>query len=377
MTALAVEPAGPGRRAPRPGYLALLWLAATGTLLALAVSQPQRHWTPAAPTEVVLGGEHYRLDAPQLAWLRAFSALHFSEGRAASREVLALELDRGLEEVFAAVRGRLPAFADWYYSLGGEYSRLGMAALTRLNLVDGEFIANRAAAMLFPAEEWESALAGLDRRMLATLEAHQQSVRADWLAQLEDRLAPHRVPAPLDGRRGGARAEPLGLDRFIAGWIEQERHAFAGRLRASTAAGGAAAGAVLWRRAAARAAAASGRAIAARGAGRATATAGSLAVCAATGPAAAGCALLAGAVAWLATDWALLQLDEWRSRDALLAALDAGLEQLRAQMQADVLAAHDALSRELEARAGAVIEREFRPAQAGRQELGPATSPAR
>lgn len=383
MTALAAEQTRRIRPGPRPGLLALLWVAAGGALLALVLGQPQQRWAPPAPTEVVLDGEHYRLDAPQLAWLRTFSALHFSEGRSASRGLLESELGSGLDEVFAAVRARLPEFADWYYSLGGEYSRLGMAALTQLNLADGEFFANRAATMLFPTEEWERSLAGLDRRMLAMLEAHQQSVRADWRAQLGDRLAPYRVPAPLDGPGDGTRAEPLQMNGFIGRWIEQEQHAFAARMQMSAVAGGgAAAGAVLWRRAAAKAATASGRAIAARGAGRATtragaATAGSLAVCAATGPAAAGCALLAGAVAWLATDWALLRLDEWRNRDDLLAALEAGLEQLQMQMRDEVLAAHDALNAEFEARAGAAIEREFRPAQAGRQDLAPAPGPGR
>lgn len=371
MTALLAEPAGPGRRGARPAWLALLWLAAFGALLALAASQEQRDWSRPAPAEVVLGGEHYRLDAPQLEWLRAFSALHLSEGRAVARELLAAELDAGLDEVFAPVHRRLPGFADWYYSLGGEYSRLGMAALAQLNLADGNFIASKAASMLFPTEEWEDALAGLDERMLAALQAQQQAVRADWLRQVGERLAPYRVPAPLEGAAGESRAAPLRLDGFMARWIADEQAALAGRVRMSSVAGGAAAGSVLWRRAAARAATATGRAVAARGASRTAAragaaTTGSLAVCAATGPAAAGCALLAGAAAWVATDWALLRIDEWRHRDELLAALEAGLEHLQAHMRDEVLAAHDALGEALAERAETAIVREFRPARAGR-----------
>jgi hypothetical protein len=372
LTALAIENARPDRRGPRPGFLALLWLVAGGVLLALAASQPQRTWSPPPQTEVVLGGEHYRLDAAQVEWVQAFSRLHFSEGRETARALLETELGAGLDKVFGAVRERLPAFADWYYSLGGEYSRLGMAALAQLNLAEGEFMARRAAAMLFPAEDWEAALAGLDARMLDTLHDHQQRMRADWLVELGDRLAPYRVPAPFGSPGDAARAEPLQLEGFIAGWIAQERDALQARVQLSTAAGGsAAAGTILWRRAAARAASASGRVIAARGASRTAARAGAsatggLAVCAATGPAAAGCALLAGAIAWVATDYALLRVDEARNRDELLAALDAGLEQLQAQMLGDVLAAYDAVAREQEARAEPVIAREFRPAQAGR-----------
>jgi hypothetical protein len=372
LTALAVESAGPVRRGSRPGILAVLWLVATAALLVLVANQPQRPWAPPAQTEIVLGDEHYRLDAAQLEWVRTFSTMHFSGGRSEARALLEVELGHGLDEVFGAVRTRLPAFADWYYSLGGEYSRLGMAALAQLNLADGEYIAAKATAMLFPAEEWEAALAGLDARMLATLEGHQQRLRAEWLVELGDRLAPYRVPAPLGAGRDAARAEPLQFDGFLAGWLAAEQEAFRGRVQLSAAAGGsAAAGMVLWRRAAARATAASGRALAARGASRTAAragaaTTGGLAACAATGPAAAGCALLAGAIAWVATDWALLKVDEAWHRADLLAALEAGLGQLQAQMTEEMLAAFDAVSREQDTRASAAIERDFRPAQAGR-----------
>ncbi|HUF82106.1 MAG TPA: hypothetical protein VMN03_13305, partial [Burkholderiales bacterium] len=237
---------------------------------------------------------------------------------------------------------------------------------------DGEFIAAKATTMLFPAEDWEQALARLDGRMLASLQDQRQHLRAQWLAELGDRLAPHRVPAPLNSAAVDARTEPVPLEGAIARWIGEEQQALAGRIRMSTVAGGSAAvGTVLWRRAAARAASASGRVIAARGASRTAArigasATGGLTICAATGPAAAGCALLAGAAAWLATDWVLLRVDEAQHRDDLLAALDAGLGQLQAQMFDDVLAAYDAVTREQEALAGGAIEREFRPAQAGR-----------
>lgn len=372
MTALALEPDRPDRRGIRPGFLALLWLVAAAGLLALAATQTQRSWTPPPRTAVVLEGEHYRLEAAQLDWLKAFSQLHFSEGRDAARGLLADELGAGLDDIFGDVRARLPQFADWYYSLGGEYSRLGMAALARLSLADGDFVAGKATSMLFPDKEWERALGELDLRMSGTLQAHQLRLGADWLAQVSNRLAPYRVPAPLESARSADWSAPLRLDGFIGRWLAEEQEDFQSRVRLSTAAGGgAAAGVVLWRRAAARAAAASGRAVAARSTGRVaaragTAASGGLAVCAATGPAAAGCALLAGAAAWLATDWALLRIEEARNRDELLAALEAGLDQFQAQMQADVLAAYDAVTREQEERAGAVITRAFSPAQAGR-----------
>jgi hypothetical protein len=372
LTAQTAEPATLARQGAHGGALAFLWLLAAGALVSLVWTQPQRAWSPPPKVPVVLEGEHYRLDAAQVHWLEAFTQLHFSEGQGAARELLDHELGAGLEQAFDEVRERLPAFADWYYSLGGEYSRLAMAALAQLSLADGDFIATRAAATLFPEEEWEQALAGLDGRMMATLQVHHERLREDWLGEVSRRLAPARVPAPLDSAGATAWSEPLRLDGFIGQWIAEQQETFRNRVRLSTAAGGGvAAGTALWRGAAARTASASGRAIAARGAGRTAARAGAaasggLAVCAASGPAAAGCALLAGAAAWLATDWALLTIDEHLNRDELLAALEAGLLQLKAQMHADMLAAFDAIVEERQDQVAVVIERDFIPAQAGR-----------
>jgi hypothetical protein len=372
LTALSAEQSIERRGAPPGGLLAVLWLVAAGGLLALVATQPQRAWSPPPQVPVVLEGEHYRLGAAQVDWLQAFTQLHFSEGQAAARELLDRELGAGLDRAFAEVSERLPGFADWYYSLSGEYSRLTMAALAQLGLAHGDYIASHAAATLFPDEDWEQALAELDGRMTATLQVHHQRLRADWLGELSRRLAPYRVPAPLEPARDAAWSEPMRLDGFIAQWVAEQQQAFRNRVRLSTAAGGGvAAGTALWRGAAARAASASGRAIAARGAGRTAARAGAaasggLAVCAASGPAAAGCALLAGAAAWLATDWALLTIDERLNRDDLIAALEAGLEQLQAQMHADVLAAFDAVAAERQDQVAGVIEHDFVPAQAGR-----------
>jgi hypothetical protein len=74
--------------------------------------------------------------------------------------------------VFAGVRARLPEFVDWHYSLGGEYTRLGMAVLGALKLSDGEFVAYRATAMLFPDSVWDSELAHVAQATALALEAH-------------------------------------------------------------------------------------------------------------------------------------------------------------------------------------------------------------
>ncbi|MFU8817251.1 MAG: hypothetical protein ACNA7W_18030 [Pseudomonadales bacterium] len=217
-----------------------------------------------------------------------------------------------------------------------------------VSLADDGFVARRASSVLFPEALWDADLSALEQATAARLAAHHQQVRASWLADLTARLAPQRVPAPVMGGAAEA-AEPLRLDALVHQLLEREQAALATRVSLSTAAaGGVAAGPALWRAASGRVAAAGGRPALARAAGRGAARAGSAAaggavVCAPGGPAALGCALLAGATAWLAADWALLRLDEAINREQLLAALEASLEQLRMDMERDLLAAYDAM----------------------------------
>jgi hypothetical protein len=344
------------------GLLAMVCVVAMGALGWLVVEHPQRGWAPSPQVEVEFGDQHYRLAPSRAQWIEEFARLHFREGQAGGRALLEAELDAGLARVFDEVIGRLPAFGDWYYSLGGEYTRLSMAALARLNLADDGYVAGRAAAILFPSEAWESALHGLDQRVTSSLRAHQENLREGWLAELARRLEPDRVPAPLEAGGARAPAERVDIDAFGAQLLARERDILEARFALSTlAAGGAAAGTV-WRGATARAAANSGRAAAARGVGRGAARAGAAAgsgmtACAPAGP-------YAGAAAWLATDWALLRIDEAMNREALLAAMEAGVHELRLAMLQEMLAAYDAAAAEYQAGVEEEIARTFRPVRA-------------
>jgi hypothetical protein len=364
-------------RAPAPWGAAarflVLLLAAATLVSGLSWSfheHTQQRWTGTVELPVVLAGEHYRISPTQLRWLEEFSALHFSAGEHEARVLVGAEVDARLAQLFDGVTVRLDAFADWYYSPRGEYSRLGMAMLSAVNLSDGEYVAARAAATLFPEGLWDDALTTLDGAAMERLQAHGAAVHATWLQALTERLAAHRVPAPV----AIAHDEPdatVQLDRLLQRTWAREQSAFEARVAVSSvAAGGVAAGPAVWRAANARRAAAGGRAALARGAGRGAARAGSAAMggaaaCAPTGPLAVGCALAAGAVAWIATDWALLKLDEALNRDALVTAFETSLGELEAAMRADLMAAYDAL---IAAHYDAMqqdIRRGFVPAAAG------------
>jgi len=368
MTAVATDN---GRRMPGgvAAVQAFLVLVAGASLLWLVSNVGQRAWQPSPEIPVTLAGEHYRVGPSELRWLETFSALHFTEGEDTAREIVAAEIDAQLERMLDHAHERLPAFADWYYSLSGEYSRMAMAALSYANLADPDYVENRAASMLFPEDVWSEDLERLERETVARLHAHHARLRDGWLAEVSERLSAHRVPAPLPGT-DAAVEDTIVLDALTHELAARETAALKTRVSLSTlAAGGAAAAPALWRAAAARRSATAARA-AARVAGRGAARAGSAAaagtlICSPGGPAAVACGLLAGAGTWVAADWALLNVDEYLHREELVQALETGLDALGEQMERDLLDAYDAV---LAGHYGAVqedIRRSFVPARAG------------
>lgn len=363
MTAARIEPATPASSAPT-ALLALACLALGGSLGWLSWHQPQRSWPPPVQLELQLGPGHYRVAPDRLEWIEAYSRLHFEAGREQARARLEAQLETGLDRAFDTVRARLPAFADWYYSLGGEYGRLSMSLLAWLDLAEDGYVARRAAAMLFPEPEWSAALATLERDARAGLEETQARLRQGWLADLAARLEPHRVPAPLAGA-GHTSGEPLRLDDLDWRLLARERAALQERITISSLAAGGTVAAVAWRGAVARSGQAAAARAVARGAPRAGAAAGGgMAACAPAGPYALACAVGAGALAWLATDWVLLRVDEALHREDLLAGLEAALDEVQVQLQQEMLAAYDAVIERMHEGAGQEITRTFRPAGA-------------
>jgi hypothetical protein len=256
--------------APRVVVYGLLVLLVAGGLLLAVVQVPQREWRAEPEVPVRLGEEHYRVSPAELQALERFSAEHFEQGREAARAAVAAEIDRGLDAMFANAEARLPEFADWYYSLRGEYSRVAMSALAAARVTDPGYAAGRAAEMLFPEDAWTESLGRIGRGADVRLAEREAQDTASWLSEVARRLSVHRVPAPLSGSESPAEAR-VELDRLLAD-IAREHDALDRRMAASgVAAGGAALGPVLWRAVAARTASAAGRAAAGRAAGRAAA----------------------------------------------------------------------------------------------------------
>lgn len=324
--------------------LALLLLAATALLGWQFTQQRPRLWTQPAVQSVFLDGQYYALDASQVEELSRFTAAFFASSGDATRAQVEERIHAYLNSSFTRVRERLPLFADWYYSLPGEYSRLAMAALSAAKLADGDFVARRAAQLLFPDTVWRDTLERLEQDTDVLLRREYASARAGWLREVETRLAAQRVPPPI--AELPINSPPLSLDALwqpfetLQGSVEMRE-----RVALSSMAAAGMAGSALWRVVVARNALGSAR-VAAAGATRGGARLGSAAAgavaCAPGGPVAVACALGAGVATWVATDWLLLQADEALNRQELLAHLDTGLQELQTGLELELVAAYEA-----------------------------------
>ena len=339
MTAIAARVSGAGRL-----VMALLVPALALVLGWSLVNQSQQDWTKPESVSLTFEERYYRL-SPELAMgLRRASREYMDQSLGLGQARLEAAVEQGVDRLMGGVEGRIPEFLDWYYSLGGEYSRLFWAGASAVGLSSGDYVAGKASETLFPEDEWEQSLELMELQIVGELRQHSKQSREGWLAALEEMLRAHETPAPLDSAEGAASSASIDLGALA----EQLRADHSGRLEtragmATMAAGGVAAGPAVWRAVRQRATTTGARAAGARGAGRAagrgaTAAAGGATLCAPTGPGALGCALVAGAVTWVATDAALLRLDEALNRDELEQALQASLEELEESVRDELVA---------------------------------------
>ncbi len=355
----------PDRRAERlrlGTLVRLLVLAiALGLLLALVLDPRvgQRLLAPEPGYDLVLQGAPVRVPPEAAERLGRHSAWQAERGREHATAVLHAVLAAELDALFDEFHGRLPAYADWYFSLTGEYARLSMLLLQRTGLSEGDYLADRAATLIFGNVPLGAQIGAIEARLQSEFRTEAAELQAAWLAQLL-RLTTTAQPVATDR----APRATLTLDDLAAEFSGHGRSEFLTRISAtSVGAGGLAAAPILTRLAAGSAGALSGRA-AARGVSRAGAAGASALGCAATGPAVLGCALVVGGAAWVATDWALLNADEWRNRDALINEWDAHLQQLRTEFEDTLRAHYEPAIAAWHAGLQLEVERSFSPLQA-------------
>lgn len=359
----------PSRSNDLPAWFKLTLLAVGFALLvALAFDAvPSRPTGTPALAELRFGGAAYGLPRQRLPELEQLTQRHFETREAATRQDVTARLEQDIDRVFTEAHARVPELADWYYSLGGEYTRLMTPLLVRGGVLGADHLAERTERLLFGDQLLSGHLDVIRTDVEALLAAQNLASRAAWQADVKAALEGWGMAIPAADGSG------IDLDRFNQRLIGYDSPEFITRMSVSSGAGiGAMAGPLIWQ-AASRRAAASGRVAATRGASRVAGRAGSAAAggalaCAPAGPAAVGCALLVGTAAWLGTDWLLLRFDEARNREAMEAGLHAALTATREALSDDLRQHYERISLNRQQILRAEIEYTFIPAYHRRQQ---------
>lgn len=347
------------------------------------------------------GGEALYIDSASLPRIRHESSAWLAQRRELAEEQLSGALEQGSEAIFAAAAERIPAFADWYYSLSGEYTRLFHAAVGDLP----EYLTGRLEELIFApagtaagidglvegmdkelaqrlsgaAVDFRSLLTRLVRSQRVEEETTQLRVSGQWAPGrgLTERLKPLVTLSTADIARQGAAtsagvaASAVAFKKLGAASVAKSATLIAGKQSAGMLA-------ALASKLGLKAALKSGSALTGAGAGAASGAA----ICVGSvvgAPAAPGCALVGGAVTgvatWLLVDKAVLEADELLHREQLeqqlREALAAQREELRAGLQTHYLDALHSGFEQLEQGisapprpAGAEPKRDFVPARA-------------
>jgi hypothetical protein len=370
MSTPAIQPGIVGNAARLVGLLLALAL-----LTVLVVDQ--RPWDRLFAAEprvgIVFDGQRFQLDAGDAGIVAQRAAEHAHRGAASANDAMTRLVTAELDALFASLSERLPDYADWYFSLKGEYARLSLLLLRWGGLATADPMVDKAAELVFGGEESAARLAAIEQSVQGMLAGHASELQNTWVEEL---LNLAREPEPA--RAGSTTATVLLLDDLVGEFSGHGSSEFLARLSASSA-GAASAGvaAPLVARLALRSpAVAAGRGtLTLKGAGRAAARAGTAGAgmlgCAAAGPAAWVCALGVGGAAWLATDWALITADEWRNRDELIAEWEERLVLLRTELEEDLLAHYGQAIEGWRESMRLEVERSFSPLDSLRGRSGP------
>lgn len=306
-------------------------------------------------------GESVYLDAQTLVETRAQIHAALDERVEATRKGLAASVDAGLAPIFAAAEGQIPDFADWYYSLTGEYTRLAAAAFGNL----AELLTERLDELVFDPAGTAEALDALTERLgedaasgvqagarevrglllrLArsqALPAEAVTVTGDWAPgeRLGTQLAPFAAISPEDiAAHGAAASAGVAAGAAVGGKLGGAAVAKAATSLAAKPSAGAAA--ALLAKLGVKSAAKAGGALGAAGSGAALGAV----ICTGTvagAPLSPACALVGGAVsgvaAWLLVDKAVVEADEHLHREGFEAALREALNEQHNVLRAELV----------------------------------------
>lgn len=230
-----------------------------------------------------------------------------------AQAIVAPEAELLLQNVYAPVYMAIPKYAEFHYSVLGEYVELTEAAFGQMShqiydrLFNGFEQRLSDAVLLLDQKYSEAYRRALEEQIEATILTKKLSLPLGELTQaaLEDAIGRARVTLPLATVAAGVAGS--GTLKVVAATVAKK---MAAKVAAKAAAKGVA-----------------------KGGGFLAGAGGGALLCSWSGPGAALCGIVGGTAAWLITDAAVVNIDEYFNRNEFEAELRALIDEDRAARQ--------------------------------------------
>ncbi|WP_456445360.1 hypothetical protein [Thiolapillus sp.] len=350
------EPPGKMGRGFWLGFLGVILLLALGAGFALLKGGRQlaRQATAVAPVPVqkllyvVLNGRQYVV--PEASRLDLSLALQeqLETEQQSQEQWLEAHIDSAVETAFAPVHDRVGDFADWYYSLTGEYLRYAHAIGGDM----GDYLQEKLRETVFLPAALESNLDNMFEALNTAFAARQKQLGGRLSGKLALVLKAHARPMrqgePLIGDT--LDLDALLTDRLAVTSKDINRQLFSAL--AATGTGVAVAkglGAVVMKKTLAKVAGTKTFSLAAsllgklaaksavKGGGVLAGAGSGAALCSPTGPGALVCGAVGGLIAWLVVDKVAIELDEALNRDEFEADIHTAIDAQQAVLKEQLL----------------------------------------
>lgn len=283
-----------------------------------------------------------------------------TKSRAEVLQHMQRQIDANVEKIFNPVLARVSDFAHWYYSLQGEYTRYASAVTGNM----AEFLERRLYDQIFAPAQLETSLDKVLQELNSRARHRLRATLDAVTNELDSFLSTHAEPEPEKAGETVQIENSLDLDTILKSSIRVGAKDINRQMTSALVATGVGTavgkglGAVVLKNSIAKIAGTKSfqtasvllAKLAAKSAlkssGSLGAAAAGTAICAPGGPAALLCGAIAGVVAWVVVDKAIIELDEVLHREAFENDIRGAIEEQRDRLKRQLKAAYQTVLNE-------------------------------
>jgi hypothetical protein len=310
---------------------------------------------PMSIVRLLIGDNHYSVPEQSLTLLSANIDKTLRVSSEKSEQEMEQYINTEIDKIFLSSIKRIPSFADWYYSLGGEYSRLASAATGDAS----EYLVSKMKELIFQSSDFEgrldNMLSSLDKKIIGELNDLQSAVTTEVekfisvnIVSTENKTVEIREPINLSQ----VISQRFGITENDVVRLSATTLSTLGILTAGKALGATVIKSLIPKLASKKAVQAAVALLAklvakagVKGGSALAVSAGATLACAPTGPFAIACGAITGIATWLIVDKAFVEIDEVINRQEFEEEIRQAFLEQQIELKQNLINAYKALLR--------------------------------